>query len=135
MNCCWVTVELGLKGGGTVRGVGAHDNEFLVGELAGLAKDGIGNADVTDGVQGAGEDEVLTKLVVDDGGVVGVAAEGFAEQLAVGFDAVEVLAGVVVAGLGELGKGEDSGVLGLEDLGECALTSTWRFQLCCSRPA
>jgi len=100
----------GLAAGG---GVALHDGALLVRQGARLAEDGVGRGDLADIVQRGGGGEGA-----DGGGIrQQAAAEEFAAQdLGVRADALQVLAGLVIAGIGEFGEAEDHGVTAADDL-------------------
>src|SRR5690349_8287318 len=80
--------------------VRAHDLPLLVREAPGLEQDRVGDADLADVVQRARAHQVLDEALVDHVQELAVGAQALGQELAVGRDALEVLAGLLVALLG-----------------------------------
>ena len=95
-----------------------HGLDLVGGELAGLEQDAVGNADFADVVQGARVKDRLDERLVDLVAEGSIRAELDGESLAVTLDPDDVIAGVVVADLAELGHREDGGHLRIRDLAD-----------------
>ena len=89
---------------------------FLVGQLAGLEQDVVGDADLADVVQRGGLGQQLDDLVGQEAGktVVGLQTPGQDAHVFLG--AADVVAGLRVARFGQFGQGVDGDVLDQQDV-------------------
>ena len=96
-------------------GVGLHDLELLVGQLAGLVEDGVGHLDLAHVVQRRGVLHVVDELVGELIQVDALLAELVHDDAGVGRGLADVVAGALVAALDHVGQHQDQAVLQLAD--------------------
>ena len=92
---------------GAERAVPLHLAELLRGQLSGLQQDGVGNADLPDVVERRRLEEVVDEGARQVLRVQSHLAHPLGQHPAEGLHPLDVLPGVVIAGLGELGERED----------------------------
>ena len=100
-----------LDGIAPQRGVGFHDLELLHRQLARLEQDGVGDADLADVVQRRRLVQQVDHAVGEHVGEARVVAQVLGQGLHVQLGATDVVAGLVVARLGQRGHGHDGHVL------------------------
>ena len=91
--------------------MGLHDLELFDGQLARLEQDGVRYADLTNIVKGGRLNEGVDLVFRQIGRKAGVASEMFGQSTDIELGAANMVAGLIIAGLGQGGHGRDGYVL------------------------
>ncbi|MOA02414.1 hypothetical protein D3C78_1218650 [compost metagenome] len=105
-------IPLGLLDGIAAElGVGAHDLPLLGGQLAWLEQNMVGNADLADVVQRGGAAQQIDVIRRQCLGKAGVTGKGARQQPYIGLGAQDVIAGLGIADLRQMGQRPDGDLL------------------------